>query len=47
LFKPAQKGHPTQEEIDQAHEEFMIALTSLFDQHKVALGYAERELIIM
>ncbi len=45
-FKPAQPGHPTQEEIDDGHAQYVCALRRLFDQHKSELGYGDRELLV-
>lgn len=46
-FEVKDKGSPTSEELDAAHEQFCTALKQLFDQHKKELGYGERELEIM
>jgi 2-acylglycerol O-acyltransferase 2 len=38
---------PTIEEVNTAHDQFMVALTNLFDEHKDRLGYGDRELEIL
>jgi len=46
-FVPAAAGRPTDEELDAAHAEFTTALRRLFDEHKGALGYGDRELEVI
>ena len=39
-------GQPTDAEVQAAHAAYVVALKALFDTHKAALGYGERELVI-
>jgi len=43
-WKLAEKGNPTQAELDSAHSEFCKALIDLFEEHKEALGFGDRKL---
>jgi hypothetical protein len=45
-FEMKDKGSPTSEELDAAHQQFCKALRHLFDSHKKDLGYGDRELEI-
>jgi len=38
--------HPTQTEIDSKHEEYVLALQTLFDKNKARLGFGTKELVI-
>jgi 1-acyl-sn-glycerol-3-phosphate acyltransferase len=42
-----EKGNPTNEELNAAHEEFCKALRHVFDSHKHVLGYGDRELEVL
>ena len=46
-FPVKEKGNPTKEELIKAHAMFCEELTNLFDTHKRALGYRDRELEII
>ena len=46
-FNMKEVGSPTSDELDAAHTKFMTALASLFDEHKVRLGYGNRKLEII
>lgn len=39
--------HPTNEQVEKLHEQFVNTLQKLFDQHKKALGFGDRKLEIM
>jgi len=43
---PASGGQPTQEEIDKAHNFFMKAVVTLFNEHKEKFGCANRQLSV-
>lgn len=47
-FEPAcaSPGSPTDAEVAAAHAEYVGRLRKLFDEHKGALGFADRELVI-
>jgi 1-acyl-sn-glycerol-3-phosphate acyltransferase len=45
-FKCSEKGQPSRDEVASAHKEFCASLEALFDAHKHALGYGERNLEI-
>jgi len=47
FFSPKVAGQPTQDEINNAHGEFIQALIALFDEHKSRLGYGERSLNVV
>ncbi|KAG7362083.1 diacylglycerol acyltransferase [Nitzschia inconspicua] len=47
LFHVTLAGHPTAEEVDHAHKQFCRALLDLFEEHKHAAGYGDRELEVM
>lgn len=36
-----------QDEIDAAHGEYMRAIVALFEEHKVGLGYGDRQLTLV
>ena len=42
-----QKADPSKEEVQACHEQFVVALTALFDAHKAEFGYAERKLEVL
>ena len=46
VFAVKTEGVPTPEEVDDAHEQFCLALSALFDKHKTQLGYGSRMLEI-
>jgi 1-acyl-sn-glycerol-3-phosphate acyltransferase len=46
-FEVKENGNPTDEEISTAHKIFCDALIALFDEHKCALGYSDRQLEIV
>ena len=46
-WTPKVKGEPTREEINAAHADYMVAIKALFDKHKGALGYGDRELTLV
>ena len=46
VFPLEEKGQPTARELNEAHQQFIQALEKLFDQHKDALGYGDRTLIV-
>lgn len=39
------EGEPTEEQIDELHERILEEVTTHFNRHKAALGWAEREII--
>jgi 2-acylglycerol O-acyltransferase 2 len=43
-FTIKEPGAPSTDELNKAHHEFSEAIKQLFDQHKMSLGYGEREL---
>ena len=43
----AKKENPTEEEIDRVHEQMLDAFTTLFNTHKEALGWSDKELKIV
>ena len=45
-LKFSQINKPSEEDIDQAHAKYCCALLSLFDEHKVKLGYDSAKLEI-
>ena len=45
-FNMKEKGTPTTEELNIAHESFCKALSELFDENKATLGYQHRQLEI-
>ena len=47
-FEPpcATPGQPTDDEVGAAHAAYIARLRELFDAHKGALGYGDRELIV-
>ena len=45
-FGPAQ-AEPSKEVVNAAHEQFICALTALFDEHKAAYGCAGRTLEVL
>jgi 2-acylglycerol O-acyltransferase 2 len=46
-FDMKEKGSPTSQELDAAHTKFIMALTRLFDEHKIRLGCGDRKLEII
>lgn len=40
------KENPTQEEIDQVHQELLDAMIKMFDQYKGAYGWENKKLVI-
>jgi hypothetical protein len=42
-----QVAEPTKEQVDAAHQQFIAALTALFDDHKATYGYASRTLEVL
>lgn len=46
-FESKEKGKPTEEELNNAHDQFSVALRQLFDEHKGRLGYGDRSLEMM
>ena len=47
LSPTATPGKPTDDEVAVAHAAYIKALQSLFDEHKAAFGYGDRQLKIM
>ena len=43
----AHTPEPTAEQVNAAHEQFIAALTKLFDTHKAEFGYASRTLEVL
>jgi 1-acyl-sn-glycerol-3-phosphate acyltransferase len=46
-FDVKERGNPSFDEVEAAHKQFHKALHSLFEEHKKALGYGDRELEIV
>lgn len=42
----ATPGQPTDAEVQAAHADYVKALQTLFDEHKAALGYGDRQLVV-
>ena len=42
-----QVADPTKEQVDAAHQQFIAALTALFEQHKETYGCAGRKLEVL
>ena len=41
------KTDPTDEEIEKVHQQLLVAMVELFDQHKEAYGWGQKKLVIM
>lgn len=44
IVEKAKNGEPTQEQIDNLHEEILAGIRHCFEEHKAALGWGDREL---
>jgi len=46
-FESREDGQPTEKELEAAHKTFTEAIIKLFDEHKVRLGYGDRNLKVL
>jgi 2-acylglycerol O-acyltransferase 2 len=43
----AKVADPTAQQVDEVHQQFVVALTELFDKHKHQYGWSNRKLVVI